>query len=232
MLYLTLVDAASTLPSDGPLSTLLILLGAGLLLTGFAFVGARRISDYVPAYVAQSLLITAIAVTVGVGTQRWDLLLVAGLTVLVKVIAIPRLLGSVILRLPNQPEQATLFNTAASLVSAIGLTLLASFTAPTVVAPGTVLNEPPLAISLALVLFGLFVLSVRRHVIAQLVGLLTIENGLFSGAIAIVSGMPLLVEFGILFDVLVAVMVMTLLVSLLHRTITIADTLDMRRLRG
>ncbi len=227
-----LLDAASAANPDDPLSTVLTLLGAALLLTGFAVVGARRISDYVPAYVAQSLLVTAIAVTVGIGTQRWDLLLVAGLTILVKVVAIPRMLGSVIRRLPNRPEQAPLFNTAASLVCAIVLTIIASFTAPTVVAPGAVLNEPPLAISLALVLFGLFVLSVRRHVIAQLVGLLTIENGLFSGAIAIVSGMPLLVEFGILFDVLVAVIVLTLLVSLLHRTITSADTLDLRRLRG
>jgi hydrogenase-4 component E len=83
-----------------------------------------------------------------------------------------------------------------------------------------------------MVLIGLFLLSSRRHAIAQVIGLLTIENGLFSGAIAIAYGMPLIVEFGILFDILVAVIVMSLLVTLIQREFVTADTADLRRLRG
>lgn len=225
---------ADTTPTQisGGLAQILTLLGVALLLTGFAIVGARQVGDSITAYVAQSLAVTAIAVAVSIGTQRWDLLVVAALTLLVKVLLIPRMLRAVGERLPFQRERRPLLNTASSLVGALVLTLIAFFSAPTVIAPGTYLNEPPLAISLALVLLGLFVLSIRRHVLAQVIGLLTIENGLFSGAIAIVYGMPLLVEFGILFDVLVAVVVLTILVSLLHRTTTSADTLDLRRLRG
>lgn len=225
-----------SLPADIQLSSglvqILTLLGVALLLTGFAIVGARQVAESITAYVAQSLTVTAIAVAVSAGTQRWDLLVVAALTLLVKVVLIPRMLRAVGERLPFQRERTPLLNTASSLVGALVLTLIAFFSAPTVIAPGTYLNEPPLAISLALVLLGLFVLSIRRHVLAQVIGLLTIENGLFSGAIAIVYGMPLLVEFGILFDVLVAVVVLTILVSLLHRATTSADTLDLRRLRG
>lgn len=223
---------ASTFSLPRPLMQLLALLSVALLLSGFAIAVARRVKGYVNAYTAQSLAMTAIVVAVGVGTARWDLFLVAGLTLLVKVLLIPRLLWSVGRRLPEQLEPAPLLDKASSMLAAIVLTLVAFFTAPAVIAPGTVLNEPPLAISLALVLIGLFVLSVRRHVLAQIVGLLTIENGLFAGAIAIVYGMPLLVEFGILFDVLVAVVVLTLLVTLLHRTVTSASTLELRRLRG
>ena len=166
------------------------------------------------------------------GGPKGDLYLVAGLTLLVKVGVIPVLLRNVLKRLPEQRERAPMLNTPLSLVAALILTLIAFFTAPAVVAPGTFLDQPPLAVSLALVLIGLFLLSTRRHVLAQVVGLLTIENGLFSGAIAIAYGMPLLVEFGILFDILIAVVVLTLLVTLLHRTVTSADTLDLRRLRG
>ncbi|HEY1388083.1 MAG TPA: hypothetical protein VGF38_06020 [Ktedonobacterales bacterium] len=216
----------------GPLGQVVALLGIALLLTGFAVAFARQVREYITAYLIQSLVITAIAVAVGIGTLRWDLFLVAALTCLVKVILIPRLLWAVGRRLPEQRERVPLTNVLVSLLVALALTAIAFFTAPTVVAPGTVLNEPPLAISVTLVLIGLFILSARRHVLAQVVGLLTIENGLFSGAIAIVYGMPLLVEFGILFDVLVAVVVLTLLVTMLHRTVTSADTLDLRRLRG
>ena len=75
--------------------------------------------------------------------------------------------------------------------------------------------------------------EVRRQRNSQiLIGLLTIENGLFSGAIAIAYGMPLIVEFGILFDILVAVIVMSLLVTLIQRELVTADTADLRRLRG
>jgi hydrogenase-4 component E len=229
---LSLFSIAASAHLPGWLMQLLTLLGIMLLLTGFAVVGARTLGGAISAYLAQSAAVTAIAAAVGIGTLRWDLLVIAGLTVIVKVILIPRMLRSVEESLPSQRERAPLLNTASSLIGALALTLLAFFTAPTVLLPGTYLNQPPLAISLALVLIGLFVLSVRRHVLAQVIGLLTIENGLFSGALAIVYGMPLLVEFGILFDVLVAVVVLTLLVSLLHRTTTSADTLDLRRLRG
>lgn len=214
------------------MNDILGLLAGALLLTGFAVAGARWLRDYVWAYVAQSVIVAAIVVAVALGTSRWELLVVAALTLVVKVWGIPALLRRVVARLPVQREARPLLNTPLSLVAALLLTLLAFFSAPAVIAPGAVFNQPPLAISLALVLIGLFMLSVRRHVVAQVVGLLTIENGLFSGALAIAFGMPLLVEFGILFDVLVAVIVLTLLVTLLHRTLTSAETTNLRRLRG
>ena len=228
---LTLLATRASAPSAW-LGSVLALLAGALLLTGFAVAGARWLRDYDWAYLAQSLVVTAVVVVVGVGTARWDLLIVAALTILVKVLIIPWQLRHVIARLPQQRERNPLLNAPLSLVVALALSLLAYFSAPSVIAPAAVFNQPPLAISLALVLIGLFILSVRRHVVAQVVGLLTIENGLFSGALAIAFGMPLLVEFGILFDVLVAVIVLTLLVTLLHRTLTSAETTELRRLRG
>lgn len=228
-LALSLTNTSTLAP---PIVQILELLGVVLLLGGFGVVAAREVSDYVGAYLVESLAVTAIAVVVGIGTGRWDLYVVAALTLLIKVVAIPAILRPVIARIPEHRERAPLLNAPASLLGALALTLIAFFTAPTIVAPGTYLDEPPLALSVALVLIGLFTLSIRRHVIAQLVGLLTIENGLFSGAIAIAYGMPLLVEFGILFDILIAVLVLTLLVTLLHRTVTSSNTLDLRRLRG
>ncbi len=226
----SVVMASTTL--SAPLARGLALLGAVLLLTGLGMVAVRQLGAYITMFILQSLAVSGVAVLVGLATGKSDLYLVAGLTLLVKVGVIPVLLRNVLKRLPEQRERAPMLNAPLSLVAALLLTLIAFFTAPAVVAPGTFLDQPPLAVSLALVLIGLFLLSTRRHVLAQVVGLLTIENGLFSGAIAIAYGMPLLVEFGILFDILIAVVVLTLLVTLLHRTVSSADTLDLRRLRG
>lgn len=213
-------------------SELLQLLGAVLVLTAFWMLAARRLEDYLNAYTVQSVAVALVATVVGVFTGRADLYAVALLTVLVKAVAITVILRSAARRLPSHREVRSVLNLPTSLLIGVALVLLAFVTSPAVVAPGTFLNEPPLAISLALVLIGLFIISSRRHVLAQVVGLLTIENGLFSGAIAIAYGMPLIVEFGILFDVLVAVIVLGLLVSLIRHHVLTADTGELRQLRG
>lgn len=227
---LTLMATAAAPPTLAV--QLLQALGALLLLTTFALVAARLLSGALQAYAVQSLVIALVAAVVGYYTHSIDLYIVAVLTVIVKCGVIVWILRNVTQRLEVQREMRPYLGIPASLLICALLTLLAFFTSPAVVAPGTFLNEPPLAISIAMVLIGLFILSSRRHAIAQILGLLTIENGLFSGAIAIAYGMPLIVEFGILFDVLVAVMVMGLLVTLIQRELITADTADLRRLKG
>lgn len=213
-------------------SQLLQALGAVLVLTAFWMIAARRLADYLNAYAVQSVAVALVATAVGLFTGRLELYLVALLTVAVKVLAITSILRSVARRLPVQRDVRLSLNLPTSLLVGVALVLLAFLTSPSVVAPGTFLNEPPLAVSLALVLIGLFLISSRRHVLAQIVGLLTIENGLFSGAIAIAYGMPFIVEFGILFDVLVAVIVLGLLVTMIQHHVVTADTAELRRLRG
>lgn len=207
-------------------------LGALLLLTAFAAIASRHLTEYIRAFAVQSFVLALVAATVGYFVRSLDLFIVAVLTVLVKTGLITYILSNVTGRLHLQREVSPYLSLPASLLAGVLLTLLAFFASPAVVAPGTFLNEPPLAISVALVLIGLFIMSTRRHAVAQVLGLLTIENGLFSGAIAIAYGMPLIVEFGILFDILVAVLVMGLLVILIQREAVSADTSELRRLRG
>jgi len=234
MLAFNSITLAAITAGAPPASAVQILqiLGALLLLTAFAAVAARLLAGAIRAYAIQSLVLGLVAAVVGYFTGSTDLYIVAVLTIIVKCGAIVWILSNVTNRLPVQREIRPYLNIPASLLICVLLTLLAFFVSPAVVAQGTFLNEPPLAISIAMVLIGLFILSSRRHAVAQVIGLLTIENGLFSGAIAIAYGMPLIVEFGILFDILIAVIVMSLLVALIHRELISADTADLRRLKG
>jgi hydrogenase-4 component E len=213
-------------------SQILHVLGVLLLLTAFATVGTRRIAEYTNAFAVQSVALALVAAVVGYYTGSTHLYLIAILTILVKTIVITLILRAVAARVRLQREAELYLSLPASLLVGFLLMLLAFFVSPAVVAPWTFLNEPPLAISVALVLIGLFILSSRRHALAQVVGLLTMENGLFSGAIAIAYGMPLIVEIGILFDILVAVLVLALLVTLIQRQDLAVDTAELRRLRG
>jgi hydrogenase-4 component E len=212
--------------------TALRLLGAALIMTSFWMLGGRRIISYLFAYAAQSLVVAAVALVVAIATHDINLYIVAGLTVVVKVLIVTQLLRAVERRLHAKHEIEPLWGKPISLLIGIVLIVFAFAISPKVVAPGTFLDEPPLAISIAVVLMGLYLLSTRRHVVTQIVGLLTLENGLFTGAIAIAYGMPLIIEFGILFDVLIATVVLVLLVSLIQRELVSADTGELRRLRG
>lgn len=214
------------------ITQVLNVLGALLLLAAFRTIAARRFEDYVVSFAQQSVVLSAIALVVGLATGTEDLYLVAILTLVVKAWAIPLILRRVAADLPAERGVHSIVGVPLSIVVAIGLVVLAFFASPNVAVSGTLLNEPPLSISVAMVLMGLFVVSSRRHAVAQLVGLLTIENGLFSGAIAIAYGLPFIVEFGILFDILVAVIAVGLLVTLIHRELASIDTTELRRLRG
>jgi hydrogenase-4 component E len=213
-------------------SQVLALLGALLLLTAFRTVAARRLGDFTSSFAQQSVVLAAVATVIGYATGTPDLYVVAVLTLVVKAWAIPTILDRVARDLPADDGVRSAVGIPLSIVVSIGLAVLAFLASPSVAVSGTLLNEPPLAISVTMVLMGLFVISTKRHAVAQLVGLLTIENGLFSGAIAIAYGLPLIVEFGILFDILVAVVVVGLLVSLIHRELATTDTTELRRLRG
>ena len=212
-------------------SQILQLLGALLLLTAFATITSRHLADYIRAFAVQSFLLALVAATVGYFVGSIDLFALAVLTLLVKTGLISYILSNVAHRLQVHREVRPYLNLPASLLAGVLLTLLAFFASPTLVASGS-LNELPLAVPVALMLIGLFIMSTRRHALAQVVGLLTVENGLFVGAIAIAHGMPLIVELGILFDILVAVLVMGLLVQLIQREFVSADTGELRRLKG
>ncbi len=213
-------------------SQILQVLGTLLLLTAFATIASRHLAEYIRAFAAQSVFLALVAATVGYSEGSVDLFALAVLTLLVKTGLITYILSNVARRLHVQREVRPYLNLPASLLVGVLLTLLAFFASPAVVAPGTFLSAPPLAVSIALMLIGLFIMSTRRQALAQVVGLLTIENGLFAGAITIAHGMPLIVELGILFDILVAVLVMGLLVQLIHREFVSADTGELRKLRG
>ena len=78
-------------------------------------------------------------------------------------------------------------------------------------------------ISTAVILLGALSMVVRRHTVAQLIGWLIIENGVFLGAITIVATFPFIVEAGVFLDLVAAVLIMIVFVSGLTRQLAEAS---------
>ncbi|HEY3175922.1 MAG TPA: hydrogenase, partial [Candidatus Polarisedimenticolia bacterium] len=82
-------------------------------------------------------------------------------------------------------------------------------------------------VSLSMILMGLFLMVSRRKAVSQILALLTVENAVFLVALGATSGMPLVVELGISFDVILAVLVLGILV---HRIVERFESMDVSRL--
>jgi hydrogenase-4 component E len=115
---------------------------------------------------------------------------------------------------------------------AIALILLAFYvTGPTSRVGGDVApNALPAAVSL--VLLGLLTMATRRKALAQVAGLVILENGIYLAALVVTRGLPLAVELGVAVDILVGVLVMGLVVQQIERTFATIDTDRLRALRG
>ena len=94
------------------------------------------------------------------------------------------------------------------------------------------LGHNTLAVAITLLLIGFFMMINRRKALTQVLALLSLENGVFLAAISLTYGMPLVVEMGIFFDVLVAVMILAILVYRIRETFDSMDVSRLSRLKG
>jgi hydrogenase-4 component E len=84
-----------------------------------------------------------------------------------------------------------------------------------------------IAVSIAVVLLGMLLMIARKKAVAQVIGFMSIENGLFFSAVVSTYGMPLIVELGVAFDVLVAAILFGVFFFHMRESF---DTLDMDQL--
>jgi hydrogenase-4 component E len=148
----------------------------------------------------------------------------AVLTIVIKVIVLPRILRKVIERLNVSRELGMNINIPAGLLICGALVIIAFFITQPIIPLGYLLTRDSLAIALAIILIGFFTMIARQKAITQMVGFLVMENGVFLGTTAAAYGMPLIVELGVFFDVLVAGLIVGIYTHRLQDTFDSVDT--------
>jgi len=100
--------------------------------------------------------------------------------------------------------------------------------------PVSATGHAPLLIpaGLATLLVGLFLIVSRRTAVTQVLGYLVVENGIYAVGVALVGGVPLLVELGVLMDIFVAVFIMSIAAYHISREFDHIDVDQLDRLRG
>lgn len=194
-----------------------------LLLCCFAIVAQRRLSACVDLFALQSLFLATTATLVAFLTGHTHIYLAAVLTIVIKVVILPRILKRVIERLNVSRELVMNVNVPAGLLICGGLVIVAFFITQPIIPLGYLLTRDSLAIALAIIMIGFFTMIARMKAVTQMVGFLVMENGVFLGATAAAYGMPLIVELGVFFDVLVAGLIVGIYT---HRLQDAFDSID------
>jgi hydrogenase-4 component E len=157
--------------------------------------------------------------------------IVAILTLAIKSMLIPYIFIYIIREIKVKREIALYVGISPSLIIG-GILVVISYYLIRSISVITELSSFALSASMSLVSIGLFIMISRKKAIMQMLGILIMENGLFLGAISLTNGMPLLVELGIFFDVLIGVLIMGIIIFRINKTFETIDTDMLKTLIG
>ena len=124
-------------------------------------------------------------------------------------------------------EVESLVNVPVTLLIGAALVLFAFYVSLPIEKLSQLVTRNIIAIALACVLLSMLMMITRRKAITQVVAFLSLENALFFTATAATNGMPLVVEIGVAFDVLIAALIFGLFFFQIRRTF---DSLDLKHL--
>jgi hydrogenase-4 component E len=203
------------------------------LMSGLLMLAGKSIPNNINLLAVQSLALSSMAFYMGYnqGANGTHMFLVGGLTLLIKVVILPWVLFKLVYSVKVDREASLSVGLIPSIL--IGILLIGlsyDYAVP------VLLEELPgghlLSAALSTVLLGCFFMISRRTAISQLIGIVVMENGLFLCAVAVTGGMPLIIELGIFFDVLVGALVMGIMTYQIRGTFDTLDTKYLNKLKG
>ncbi|RJQ44393.1 MAG: hydrogenase [Nitrospiraceae bacterium] len=182
-------------------------ISVGILLTAISINAVRRLETCVKVYTLNSLLLSLLIAIVATMINEAHLYVASFITMLGKGMLIPLFLRRIVRQLKVTHEVEPYVSNAVSLtISGILVAVVYASLREGIFVTG--LSRNVLQISIAVILIGLFIMISRRKAITQIIGLLFMENGLFLAGFSLTFGMPMIIELGVLFDMLMGIIIL------------------------
>jgi hydrogenase-4 component E len=201
-----------------------------VLLLNFVSLVATRLRTLVNAVAVQGVLL-GVLIVLAQEKVTARVLLMAGVAIVLKGVAIPRMLFHAIREVVIRREVDPVVGFVASLVLAAVGTALAVLFSRTLPIAHEHAGSLIVAASLSTVLIGFLVLITRAKAITQVVGYLILENGIFVFGLLLVEAMPFLVELCVLLDLFVAIFVMGIIINKIGREFSSVSTSKLSALK-
>jgi hydrogenase-4 component E len=205
---------------------------AAIVVLGVGLAATRSIGRSVWLVAIQSALAGIAAIAVGLATGVGAVVTGGVMAIVIKGAVVPVILGSILRRSAVRRERHPILGPRPSLIAAVVIVFAANAAVSGATVGAGVAATRALPAAIAQVLTGLLLVMTRRKVLSLVVGLLVFENGIALTAFALTYGMPLVVELGILFDVLIAVIVAWVYARRMIDVLGTTSTDQLRKLRG
>jgi hydrogenase-4 component E len=182
------------------------LLAGGLVLVSFALLYQDRLYALLNVYAVHALVLALSVAWQAFIQDAPHLYVTAAIALGFKAILIPVVLRRIVERLGIHREVETVVGIGLTMLAGMGLVALSMVVMLRVTGGAAPIEREDLAFALAVVLLGLLIMVTRRNAVGQVVGFMSLENGLVLAATG-AKGMPLVVEISVAFSILIAFIV-------------------------
>jgi len=179
------------------------LLGTSVLVLSFALLFQRRILGVINIFALQATVLAAAAAWQAFTQDAPHLYITAAIALAFKAIIIPLALRRIAFRFQIHRTVETVLGIGLTMIAGVCLVGLAIVLVLPLTRQSVLMTRDDLALALSIVLIGLLMMITRRNALTQVVGFMSLENGLILAAVGVV-GMPLVVEMSVAFSVMVA----------------------------
>lgn len=207
------------------------LLAGGLVLVSFMLLYQDRLSAMINVFALHAVVLSASVAWQAYVQGAPHLYLTAALALAFKGMAIPYALHRMIRRLGVHREIETVVGVGATMIAGIALVALSEVVMLRVAAGYDRLGREDLAFALSVLLLGLLIMVTRRNAVSQVIGFMSLEDGLVLAATG-AKGMPLVVEISVAFSVLIAFIVIGIFLFRIRERFDTVDIGALDRVRG
>ena len=207
------------------------LLAGGLVLVSFLLLYQDRLSALLNIFALQAFVLSLAVAWQAYVQDAPHLYVTAAIALLFKAIAIPVALHRMIVRLGIHREIETVAGIGLTMLAGVGLVALSLVVLLHATAAENALAREDIAFALSVLLLGLLIMVTRRNAVSQVVGFMSMENGLVLAATG-AKGMPLVVEFSVAFSILIAFIVIGIFLFRIRERFDTVDIEALDRARG
>lgn len=207
------------------------LLAGGLVLVSFMLLYQDRLYALLNVFALHAVVLSLSVAWQAYIQDAPHLYVTVALAIVLKAIIIPLALHQMIRRMGIHREIETVGGIGPTMLAGIGLVALSMIVMLRVTPEADPLAREDLAFALAVILLGLLIMVTRRNAVSQIVGFMSLENGLILAATG-AKGMPLVVEISVAFSVLIALIVIGVFLFRIRERFDTVDVHALDRFRG
>ena len=207
------------------------LFAGGLVLVSVMLLYQDRMTGLINTFAAHALVVSASVAWQAYIQHAPHLYITAAIALVIKALVIPVALRRIVVRLGIHRTIEPVVGVGLTMLAGIGLIALSIMVMLPITAQAGTLAREDLAFALSVILLGLLMMISRRNAVSQVVGFMSIENGLILAATG-AKGMPLVVEISVAFSILVALIVIGIFLFRIRERFDTVDVQALDRFRG